>query len=86
MAGLAFGGLGVGLGTVFGVLAVTGDSHDPEVKTQTKIAAVGLGSGVVLAGVGGWLIWTSKPKANTRSAITAVPRTDGATMSWTTTF
>jgi hypothetical protein len=50
-------------------------SYEADIKTKAAISGVGLGSGVVLAGVAGWLFWREANKDSV--AHVTVPSADG---------
>lgn len=82
IAGLTFGAAAIAAGATFGVLAITGDERDPEVKQRATIATIGFVSGIALAATGGFLLWTS-PRGQ---AFAAAPRPGGAAFAWSATF
>ncbi len=65
LVGLGAGAAAMGAGTVLGILAATADDRDAAMGRATA-ATIAFASGAVLAGTGGWLIWTSK---TTRAAV-----------------
>lgn len=82
--GLGLGLTGAIVGTTFGVLAATGDDGDPAVRERATAAVVASGTGLLLATIGGWLVWTSRaPRA---ASVGVAPRASGAAFSFASVF
>lgn len=81
--GVGAGAVSVAVGATFGVLAVSAEERDPAVHGRATVATAAVIGGAVLAGVGGYLVW-STPRRRTLLAVS--PRPEGGVFSLATSF
>lgn len=80
---LGVGAAGLGAGTVFGVLAMTGDAGDASVKDHATVSTIAFVAGAALAAGGGALLIRA---ANRAARVGVVPRPGGGVLGFATTF